>query len=37
MPDTCDRAVPELLPVAPGHGASCFLNPTHQDAPVVTR
>ena len=34
MPDTCDRAVPELLPVAAGHGASCFL---HQDAPVSAR
>ncbi len=37
IPDTCDRSVPELLPVAPGHGASCFLNPTHQDTPVGTR
>ena len=26
MPDVCDRAAPELLPVAPGHGASCFLH-----------
>ena len=34
MPDTCDRAVPELLAVAPGHSASCFL---HQDAPRSTR
>ena len=34
MPDTCDRAVPELLPVSAGHGASCFL---HQEAPVSTR
>ena len=37
IPDICDRAAPELLPVAPGHDASCFLHPTHQDAPVGTR
>ena len=34
IPDTCDRAAPELRPVAPGHGASCFL---HHAAPVGPR